>query len=1177
MTVVPCPTCAAELPAGAKFCPACGQPTTVSRTAAERRVVSVVFADLAGFTAMAEGRDPEAVKELLDQCFGRLVPIIEHYGGQVDKIIGDELMAVFGAPIAHEDDPERAVRAALELSGPLGALAPGLVLRVGINTGEVLAGPVGPSGAYTVTGDTVNTAHRLVSVAEPGEVLVGERTRGASAEAVEYQERPLYRLRGKQSPVRAWAAVGVRSGPGRGAPMRVTSPMVGRQREMDQLEAAVAAAFGARAPAVVLVTGEPGIGKTLLALELHLALWSDRPVGHFLWAACPPYGASSSLGPLAELVRAGLGVDAEAARSRQVTTVRDRVGPIAEATEADRALLTARVGQLLGLHDLPSRATETDPGPTRARVVDELVGAAMLILAGLARHAPTLVVLDDIQWADGAGRGFLERAAGRLTDAPLLVLALGRDEVLERRPGLATGAVRTISLPPLHPDAGKELLSLLLHDALTGEPDGRWSGDEGVGEGRRPAGELGPDAEKRILAAAGGNPFLLEELVRYLDDIGAIARVDVQWQATVDLDTVGLPDGVRSLIGARLDALPPEERGFLTDAAIVGREFWQAAVTAIDDYEHADHLVTQLVTRGLIEPLAEDVQADLAFRHVLTADVAYASVPIGERALKHAKVAGWLRRRFSPDRESEVVGLLAHHYERAVTLSRELEHTDPGLTGAAFAALVRAAQEAERHDALRDADHWYRRARNLGTFDHDAATRAELEHGMVLVDLRRLDEAAAAFTAVATAAGSAQPALGARAVTRLGVVARLQGDGDQARQHFDAGREAWRALDDPAGEADTLRLQGWAELMAGRARAALPSLERALALERSPDAGGERGETLQCLGWCEFLVGDIPDARTHLWEAAGRLGDSGDVGGMGWCFGILGFSFLQEGRISRAKEIADNLLHLARAQGDPWAEGTCTVLLAACQIEGGAPADAEPLLAEAARIFGELDYPWGEAMVNLAAGQHARTVGAIDRARTALRAGLGTARHVTYVGEESRLLAELAGLEADAGEVEEAERRARAALALVRAGIGDADSELRALIVLGELAERRGDRAAAQLLLEEAISLQEPSGATSAWRRAHAHPALLLASRGASVEAQRAAEVAVDGGEESVRTRVLVQRALAAVAVGEGRPAEARRLLTATVEQWSGRSLAFLAPVSEDLAALDGPAGAGGA
>ena len=229
-----CEWCGSELPDAARFCPGCGRPVGVPASG-ERKVVTVVFADLAGFTSMAESRDPEAVKDLLDRCFARLVPVIIEHGGSVDKIIGDELMAVFGAPVAHENDPDRAVRAALDLIEELRRFSPDMVLRIGINTGEVLFGPLGPGGASTVTGDTVNTAHRLASVARPGEILAGERTWSLSEATIEYEERPPYELRGRQAPVQARAAVGARGAAARRAPMAVESAMVGRSSELAQL------------------------------------------------------------------------------------------------------------------------------------------------------------------------------------------------------------------------------------------------------------------------------------------------------------------------------------------------------------------------------------------------------------------------------------------------------------------------------------------------------------------------------------------------------------------------------------------------------------------------------------------------------------------------------------------------------------------------------------------------------------------------------------------------------------------------------------------------------------------------------------------------------------------------------------------------------------------------------
>ena len=437
---------------------------------AERRVVTVVFADLADFTALAEGRDPESVKELLDACFGALVPVITAHGGHVDKIIGDELMAVFGAPVAHEDDAERAVRAALALTAALRPIDPALVLRVGINTGEVLAGPVGPGHGYTVTGDAVNTAHRLVSTAALGETLVGERTHTLTDTVVTYEERGPFVLRGKQEPVRAWAATGVSVSPGLRWGSGLSRPLVGRGAELADLTAVIERSVVATRPTVVVVTGEPGVGKTRLALELASSpMMANRRV-RVLWASCPPYGSASTLGPLADLVRAALLVDVTAPRATQVARLRERAHATGCGDRVRPDAARVRVSQLLGLYEVPARPAETDAGPTRARLVDQLLGAVRSVLFALTSEQPLFIVIDDVQWASDAVVTFLRHLPNRLPAAPIAVLALGRDDLLERNPALAAGGPRlvTVRLEPLSRMSAIALIGTLLTSGGSG-------------------------------------------------------------------------------------------------------------------------------------------------------------------------------------------------------------------------------------------------------------------------------------------------------------------------------------------------------------------------------------------------------------------------------------------------------------------------------------------------------------------------------------------------------------------------------------------------------------------------------------------------------------------------------------------------------------------------------------
>lgn len=1127
----------------------------------QRRVVTVVFADLAGFTALSEGRDPEAVKELLDACFGMLVPVIEVHGGHVDKIIGDELMAVFGAPVAHDDDPERAVRAALGLLEALGRLDPELVLRVGVNTGEVLAGPVGPGHAYTVTGDTVNTAHRLVSVAEGGTILCGERTWAATNHAIRYQEKPPYRLRGKQVSVRAWSATGVLHPSDRPAGDGATAGrLIGRDRVLGQLTAMARECFADRRAVVAALTGEPGIGKSRLAAAVDDAL-AELP-HRTLWARCPPYGHANPVEPVAALARAALGVDPDAHPDAQRRRVANAVPLLADAVGADRALLTSRVTQLLGLEHGPVREDGGDTGPMRARVVDELFAAARLVLEATATAQPTVAVVDDLHWADDALLSFLELLPSRVGAVPLFIVLAARDQILERRPRLARGDELVVPFPlgPLTDEASRELLAHLLSRIAS-------AGD--APHGPRDV-VIGPGTEQRLLDAAGGNPLLLEEVVRYLEDTNAVVRTDREVRITLAAEEARLPDGVRAVIGARLDALPADERRYLLDAAVIGSRFWTDAVKAIGGHDTPHETVQRLLRKGLVERARDSSEGDLAFRQVLTRDVAYASVPIGERATRHAAAARWLEHELPEESVGPMIRLVAHHYDRAVMLGRELEHSDPGLASAAFRALVQAGREADRHEILRDAEHWYGRALALGSVDRTAVLDATLAYGLTLVKLHRLDEALGQLELVRRDAGPGRPALRATATSRLAVAARLRGDIDAARQWFDDAQRQWRELGDLTGEAATLRMQGWAELTVGRPRQALPRLLRAADLERQGPQGHESADTLRNLGWCEFLVGNFDAARVALWDAALRFSEVGDIGAMAWCWGILAFSFLQSGDVDRTLQITHDMAELARAQGDNWSEATCALLnsvaMATCGQLGEATAQAD--IAE--RMFRELDDVWGLAMIVLARGIIARFGGRWRAARRHLLDGLEMARRVEWVAEEARLLTELATVELQAGNREDARRRARAALALVRTGIGDHESELRALCVLGEVSRARGDLAEAQLVLEEAAGPVEaaPATTTLGWALAQATVADLLVECGDLDSAQRRAERAYDAGSGSVEVHTRAVLVLADVACARGEDDQARRLLEDALERWEGERLAFLEPVRKRLLGL---------
>ncbi len=509
---------------------------------------------------------------------------------------------------------------------------------------------------------------------------------------------------------------------------------------------------------------------------------------------------------------------------------------------------------------------------------------------------------------------------------------------------------------------------------------------------------------------------------------------------------------------------------------------------------------------------------------------------------------------------------MASHTERAVGLWKEVGHAPGVLPSGARPSLVAAARAARERDDLREADRWYQRALDLDLVEADERLAVCLEHGSTLISLRRINEAGEVLRAVVAADG-ARPADLGEAHTGLGVVARLLGEVDGAATEFETGRLAWSRAGDVAGEAGSVRTHGWAELMAGRPGDALPKLLRAQSLEES--TGRSSGITLQCLAWCEYLLGDHAAARSHIWDAARELSADDDRLEMAWCFGILGNSLWQEGRVSQAQNVADNLLEASRRLDDGWNEGMCLVLLAGCRLEAGDLEGARVATGDALRTFAELDDPWGDANARLVQGMVERVAGDLSAARTALERGLEVAHRVGSVGAEARLRAELGATHLDAGDPEAAAAEARTTLDLVRNGGGDRDSEIRALVVLAKRARDLGDDPGSADLLAEAVNLAGGEVRTSIWRRAVAWSAIVAAESGDVERAQQLSADALQGSWESARTWVLAQRAVAAAHRAAGNRPGARATLDAVLGRFRDRPLAFVAVVRDELRDLE--------
>jgi class 3 adenylate cyclase/tetratricopeptide (TPR) repeat protein len=685
-----CPSCGAENPAGAKFCIECGTalgaksapgetpaaaPAATAPPAAppeERRLATVLFADLSGYTAAAERLDPEAVKAMVDRTLRRLGEEIERYGGTIDKFIGDNVMGVFGAPVSHEDDPERAVRAGLAMQEAMAeanrsseaTTGVSFSLRVGINSGEVMAGAVGDR--YTVMGDPVNVAARLQAASRPNSVTVGESTYRASREAIAYERLEPLLLKGKEEPVPAWEATGTLGEPRRGA-ARAATPLIGREEEAGLLASLVERVEREGRPHLVTVIGQAGVGKSRLLRELTASLESSEDPPTIRRGQCPPYGAGIAYWALVEVLREEFEIVDTDPPETAWEKLRDGVGRLLEelgepeAGERNAALLAVPLGI-----ETPEQPADADD-PQRMR--EALFSASRAVIEAITRRRPVVLAIDDIHWADEGMLDLIDHLA-RWVRGPLLLVCLTRDELLERRPGWGGGRrnATAISLEPLTAEETRELVAALMPDYHFG--DGRNRGRINGGA------QLVPQVAER----SGGNPLFAEEMVNRLIE-----------EDTVEAEA--LPSTVQSLLAARLDSLDRLERRLLLHASVIGQTFWEGSLEGAAREEGLDlgRTLAALQEKDLLSPSPGSRlagQREYAFKHVLIRDVAYGMLPKSVRCRKHVEVGEFIRER-AGERVDAFVGLIAEHYARAAALG-----SDAGLDEEALAELQAQALEA---------------------------------------------------------------------------------------------------------------------------------------------------------------------------------------------------------------------------------------------------------------------------------------------------------------------------------------------------------------------------------------------------------------------------------------------------------------------------------------------------
>ena len=779
-----CPECGAGNAASAKFCGDCGANLAVEQAPpglasplgggaggiAERRLVSVLFADLVGFTSIAEHRDPEDVRELLTRYFDTARRLIERYGGTVEKFIGDAVMAIWGAPVAQEDDAERAVRTALDLVAAVSALgeefgSAELRLRAGVMTGEA-AVTLGAVGQGMVAGDLVNAASRVQSLAEPGAVYVDDATRRATEAAIAYEGLGPHEVKGRTSPISLHSALRViaaRRGEGRSVGLE--PPFVGRDREFRLVKDMFHATADEQRARLVSVSGVAGVGKSRLAWEFEKYI--DGLANDVFWhrGRCLAYGDGIAYWALAEMVRMRARIAEDDESEMALLKLRETLASVV-ADDRDRAFLEPRLAHLIGL------AERTAPDK------EDLFSAWRLFFERLADAAPVVMVFEDLQWADAGLLDFIEFLLDWSRSYPLFLLTVSRPELATKRPSWGAGR-RDFTALFLEPIGDHEMSSVL----------------EGLVPG------LPEETRQDIVSRADGVPLYAVETVRMLLDRGALTRSGDRYQLSGPMEGFDVPETLHALVAARLDGLEVAERALLSDAAVLGKSFTREGLMALSGLtaDALEPLVISLLRKEFLTLQSDRLSPErgqLAFVQDLLRRVSYDTMSRRERKLRHLAAAAHLRA--EPAGDEELAGVVASHYLDAY---RSAEH-DPdaaGLKEEARAMLVRAGERAASLAAGSEAAAYLSRAVELCD---DAGERAQLLDRVGAAQIQAGDTAEAAITLLKavrllTEIGASRTA--ARVAGHLAEALRFNG---RANEALDVLRDAYATLATGAKDAN---------------------------------------------------------------------------------------------------------------------------------------------------------------------------------------------------------------------------------------------------------------------------------------------------------------------------------------------------------------------------------------